>query len=59
MNNQVRVTRIGTIEQFEHLREEWNMLLSQSAEKDIFLTWEWLFAWWKNIGQYNNELWLL
>lgn len=59
MNNQITVTRVETIEQFESLREEWNTLLFQSLEKDIFLTWEWLFAWWKNIGKHHNELWLL
>ncbi|MBL8100685.1 MAG: GNAT family N-acetyltransferase [Anaerolineales bacterium] len=59
MNNKITVTRIETTEQFENLREEWNTLLFQSPEKNIFLTWEWLFAWWKNIGQYHNELWLL
>lgn len=59
MNNQITVTQVKTIEHFEQLREEWNTLLFQSPEKDIFLTWEWLFAWWKNIGQHHNELWLL
>ncbi|HCR71957.1 MAG TPA: hypothetical protein DIW23_10975 [Anaerolineae bacterium] len=57
--NQITVTQIETIEQFESLREEWNALLFQCVEKDVFLTWEWQFAWWKNIGQWEYQLWIL
>ncbi|MBX3036073.1 MAG: GNAT family N-acetyltransferase [Anaerolineales bacterium] len=59
MNNQIKVTRIETTQQFENLREEWNTLLFQSPERSVFLTWEWLFAWWKNIGDKQYQLWLL
>jgi CelD/BcsL family acetyltransferase involved in cellulose biosynthesis len=57
--NQITITQIETIEQFESLREEWNALLFQCAEKDVFLTWEWQFAWWKNIGQFKYQLRIL
>jgi CelD/BcsL family acetyltransferase involved in cellulose biosynthesis len=57
--HQITVTQVETIEQFESLREEWNALLFQCAEKDIFLTWEWQFAWWKNMGQSKYHLWIL
>lgn len=55
----ITVTRIETLSQFEDLREIWSNLLAQSSHRDIFLTWEWLFAWWKNIDQFENQLWIL
>src|SRR5690606_20891273 len=55
----IRITRIETIQEFESLREQWNALLFQCPEKDVFLTWEWLFAWWKWLGQRNHRLWIL
>ncbi|NJN79108.1 MAG: hypothetical protein HC797_00780 [Anaerolineales bacterium] len=58
-SNNISVTRVENIQQFESLREEWNTLLFQCPDRDIFLTWEWLFAWWKNLGQHDNALWLL
>ncbi|HEX6179509.1 MAG TPA: hypothetical protein VF057_14190, partial [Thermoanaerobaculia bacterium] len=35
---------------FEALRGEWSELLDASSAHSIFLTWEWLFAWWKHLG---------
>ncbi|HXE04750.1 MAG TPA: GNAT family N-acetyltransferase [Bryobacteraceae bacterium] len=35
---------------FENLRADWNRLLSASASNTIFLTWEWLSAWWSAYG---------
>lgn len=32
-------------EDFESLEPEWNALLSQSTANNIFLTWEWIYAW--------------
>ena len=60
MTNIATVTRIDNIHTFENLRDEWTNLLHALNEKDIFLTWEWLFAWWKNIGQHSkNQLCIL
>ncbi len=59
MDSPTTVTRIKEIQQFEALRNEWSHILSQSESKDAFLTWEWMFSWWKNIGQHNHQLWLL
>lgn len=59
MNKEITVTRVETTEQFEQLRDEWNTLLFQTPEKDVFLTWEWQFAWWKHIGQNTFKLSLL
>ena len=54
--SQVTVTIVQDTASFESLRDEWNSLLFETNNSTIFLTWEWLFAWWKNIGQHNNEL---
>lgn len=59
MGKILTVTRIQDIQSFEALRSDWKDILSRSNSGDIFLTWEWLFAWWKNIGQLKNQLWLL
>jgi CelD/BcsL family acetyltransferase involved in cellulose biosynthesis len=44
------VERIEDTAQFESLREEWNELLVNSAADCVFLTWEWLFTWWKHLA---------
>lgn len=58
-SNTVTVTRIQDTQQFESLREAWTTLLFQCENRDVFQTWEWQFAWWKNLGQINNQLWIL
>src|SRR5437879_10542391 len=35
---------------FEKLREEWTDLLHGSASNCLFLTWEWLYTWWKHLS---------
>lgn len=44
------VCKIEDIETFRSLRPEWDQLLSQSSADCIFLTWEWLFTWWKHLS---------
>ena len=58
MENKIDVKRLESIDAFESLQGEWSQLLSQSEVGDIFLTWEWLYAWWKIFGG-KHELWLL
>src|SRR5256712_11042 len=44
---------IETIEDaagFEKLRDEWDALLETSASNCFFLTWEWLYPWWKHLS---------
>src|SRR5438093_6275535 len=44
---------IETIEDaagFEKLRDEWDDLLEASASDCFFLTWEWLYPWWKHLS---------
>ena len=45
------IEEINNIEKFHSLRETWNMLLRQSSDNNIFLTWEWLFTWWQHYGK--------
>jgi len=47
------ITYVETIEDFEifeKLREEWTALLSLSPSDCLFLSWEWLFTWWKHLA---------
>jgi CelD/BcsL family acetyltransferase involved in cellulose biosynthesis len=44
------VESIIDAEGFERLRSEWNELLSSSPSDSVFLTWEWMFTWWKHLG---------
>lgn len=34
--------------EFEKLKDEWNHLLENSISNNVFLTWEWMFTWWKH-----------
>jgi CelD/BcsL family acetyltransferase involved in cellulose biosynthesis len=44
------VERISDRGAFEALRPEWDELLEASPSNCLFLTWEWLFTWWKHLG---------
>jgi CelD/BcsL family acetyltransferase involved in cellulose biosynthesis len=41
---------IEEVEGFRRLRPEWDDLLASSRSDSLFLTWEWLFTWWKHLG---------
>jgi len=58
MNKQTSIRRIQILKDFEELQEDWNRLLERHAEQTMFLTWEWLYAWWKHNLE-GRELWLL
>jgi CelD/BcsL family acetyltransferase involved in cellulose biosynthesis len=47
----MEVKTVGTTEEFVSLRDEWNALLESSASDCVFLTHEWLFAWWKHLAE--------
>jgi len=36
---------------FEALRMEWDELLMASDSRCVFLTWEWLYTWWKHLRE--------
>jgi L-malate glycosyltransferase len=46
----VELDTVEDLEGFAKLREEWTQLLSSSRANCIFLTWEWLFTWWKHFA---------
>jgi CelD/BcsL family acetyltransferase involved in cellulose biosynthesis len=52
------VERVSDIHEFERLKTEWNELLEASAVNCLFLTWEWLYTWWKHLRA-NRKLWIL
>jgi CelD/BcsL family acetyltransferase involved in cellulose biosynthesis len=54
----IQVVHIKDIKAFEALRDAWNLLLQKNPHRDAFLTWEWLYAWWKHYGK-QRELWLV
>jgi CelD/BcsL family acetyltransferase involved in cellulose biosynthesis len=37
-----------TVPDFEKLKSQWNSVLLKSNNNTLFLTWEWLFTWWKH-----------
>jgi CelD/BcsL family acetyltransferase involved in cellulose biosynthesis len=41
---------INTDKRFEEIHEEWTELLAHSSSDCIFLTWEWLYTWWKHLA---------
>src|ERR1051325_11155290 len=49
---------INDIEQFFSLREDWNALLESSASNCVFLTHEWLSAWWNHLAD-GRQLFIL
>lgn len=44
------VESIGETSGFAEIRREWDELLRSSASDGIFLTWEWLYTWWKHLA---------
>jgi CelD/BcsL family acetyltransferase involved in cellulose biosynthesis len=41
---------INTEKRFREIRDEWTELLAHSSADCIFLTWEWLYTWWKHLA---------
>ena len=58
MSNEIQLRHIQSLEEFEALHDQWDQLLKGRAKKTVFLTWEWLTAWWKHYRE-NRELWLI
>ncbi|MEX0902960.1 MAG: GNAT family N-acetyltransferase [Pseudohongiellaceae bacterium] len=40
---------IDRMTDFGMLKDEWNELVGQRSSKSLFLTWEWLYTWWKHL----------
>jgi CelD/BcsL family acetyltransferase involved in cellulose biosynthesis len=45
------VDGIESTEDFAALRSEWSELLEASASNCVFLTWEWMFTWWRHLSE--------
>jgi CelD/BcsL family acetyltransferase involved in cellulose biosynthesis len=45
------VELVSDVEAFEALRREWDELLTASNSRCVFLSWEWLFTWWKHLRE--------
>jgi CelD/BcsL family acetyltransferase involved in cellulose biosynthesis len=52
------VERISDEAAFAHLKPEWSQLLKLGASGCLFLTWEWLYTWWKHLAA-NRQLAIL
>lgn len=46
----VTVETIDDVSGFAALDQEWNDLLQASDSEGLFLTWEWLYTWWKHLA---------
>jgi CelD/BcsL family acetyltransferase involved in cellulose biosynthesis len=46
----ITVETICDVSGFAALKQEWNELLQSSDSDGLFLTWEWLFTWWKYLA---------
>jgi len=44
------IETIAEAEGFRRLRPEWDELLSTSSSDSLFLTWDWMYTWWKHLG---------
>jgi CelD/BcsL family acetyltransferase involved in cellulose biosynthesis len=56
---QLSIEEITDVQSFSSLKEEWNVLLQKSADNNVFLTWEWLFTWWRHYGEGKQLMILL
>ena len=50
----LRTERIAEARDFAALGDEWNELLRDSDSSNVFLTWEWLHAWWTRFGGHSG-----
>lgn len=46
----MNVRRVDDVAGFEALRPEWDRLLGIAPVASVFMSWEWLFTWWKYYG---------
>lgn len=50
------IERVTTLDGLRALQADWNALLQRSRANTVFLTWEWLSAWWSAYGTGKNLL---
>lgn len=49
------IEEVNDVKKFRSLKDTWNTLLQESSDNNIFLTWEWLYIWWRYYGE-NKKL---
>ena len=54
----ISIRQISSTQEFESLKENWGTLLQKNYTQSAFLSWEWLFSWWKIFSQ-EKSLWLV
>jgi len=47
----LKIAEINDFSHFLDLKSEWNEVLRRSKDDSIFLTWEWLYTYWKYFGK--------
>lgn len=50
---------VHTLDDLAALKPEWDQLLVKSAHPTIYLSWDWIAAWWKIHKEPDHELWIL
>jgi CelD/BcsL family acetyltransferase involved in cellulose biosynthesis/peptidoglycan/xylan/chitin deacetylase (PgdA/CDA1 family) len=55
----MKIDIVDNDEDFLSLGKRWNELLEKSESDTIFLTWEWISAWWKNYKSDGDRLFVL
>jgi len=50
MSAVLTVERIEDAQRFADLAPEWDALMDDSAADNLFLTWEWLYTWWRHLA---------
>jgi CelD/BcsL family acetyltransferase involved in cellulose biosynthesis len=50
----ISIKIIENNEEFGALKETWESLLNNCEDRNIFLSWEWLFSWWTHFGEGHN-----
>ena len=50
----IRVHKISDLDDFRELKSDWDPLLSRSGADTIYLTFDWMYSWWKYFGSDKN-----
>lgn len=54
MNSDIHIKQISDGDSFANLKYQWKHLLSESPAQSAFLSWEWLYSWWKVYGEQKS-----
>ncbi len=53
------IQALTTEEDWQGLSGHWDALVERSASATVFLTWEWLWHWWRSLRREGDELFVL